>query len=160
MFAYNKTYNAIHINRLLPLGVISDFNSEYTRSLNLFGALNPGRHILQCYFKLTNATKAEVGVQSQVKPDGTTYATGLATYDYKISEDGIITLSNPVYDSNYAARATQIAPIRDFFISPGTTSKKFKLKYVKSSDPSVSNIAGLYDINKESNFFYGSLRKM
>lgn len=160
LFAYNKTYNAIHINRVLPLGITSDFNATYERSLGLFDAMNPARHILQCYFKLTSATKAEVGIQNQVKPNGTTYATGLATYDYKMSEEGEIVLSNPIYDSNFSARATQLAPIRDFFITPGSTSKKFKLSYIQSNDPSVSNIGGLVEVDKPTNFYYGSLRKM
>ncbi|WP_149913269.1 hypothetical protein [Sphingobacterium cavernae] len=77
-----------------------------------------------------------------------------------MSEEGEIVLSNPIYDSNFSARATQLAPIRDFFITPGSTSKKFKLSYIQSNDPLVSNIGGLVEVDKPTNFYYGSLRKM
>ncbi|MCS4225155.1 DUF4302 domain-containing protein [Sphingobacterium sp. BIGb0165] len=154
LFAYNKTYNTLHIGLSQPNGVTSDFNSIYTIVKNAYAALNPGRHILQFYFRLSSSTKAEVAVQSQVTPNGTTYAAGIATYDYKLDEKGVITLSNPIYDGNWTARITQLGPIRDYFLSG-----PFKLTYVTSSDPSVSNLGGLQPLNTPNNVFYGALRK-
>lgn len=159
LFGYNKTYNAIFNSTALPLGVTSDFTATFNQSAALFAAMNPARHIIRCYFRLTGAAKAELGIQNRVSPEGTQYATGLATFDYELSEDGVITLSNPVYDSNFSARVGQLAPIRDFFVNRPAPFK-FKLIYVSSTDPSVSNIAGLQVIDQPTNFFYGSLNKM
>lgn len=155
LFAYNKTYNTIHIGLNIPAGVNNDFNAVYAAVRNGYAALNPSRHILQCYFKLSSSTKAEIAVQSQVSPAGTTYAAGIATYDYKLDENGVITLSNPIYDSNFNARINQLAPLRDYFLSG-----PFKLVYVSSSDPSVTNLGGLQPVNSPNNIFYGALRKL
>lgn len=154
VFAYNKTYNALYIGLALPNGIESEFNTTYQKSVDAFAAMTPGRQILQCYFRLSSSTKAELVVQNQVLPAGSAYL-AFATYDYKMDDNGVITLSNPTYDSNFTARMLQLAPLRDYFLTGS-----FKLMYVNSSDPSVTNVGGLAPLDAPANFFYGQLRKL
>ena len=155
LFAYNNSFNALFIGLSIPDGVNNDFTAIYGKVTDAFAAMSRPRHILQCYFKLINATKAELVIQSQVSPSGSRYTPGVASYNYTLDEYGVITLSNPSYDSNFTSRIVQLEPLRDYFLKG-----PFKLVYVESTDPTVNNLGGLQPLNDSNSIFYGSLKKL
>jgi hypothetical protein len=85
---------------------------------------------------------------------GATVFIGIATYKYTYN-NGILTLSSPTYDGNWSARAAQLIDLQNYFAVNAT----FNVDYVTSSDPDVTNLAGLYKVSDNTSFFYGSLRK-
>lgn len=149
LFAYNGTYRELYIGSSLPAGVTSGFNAIYTATAGKFTAMP--RTLLDVRFILTNSTTATVTMRNQ---SGTSIFTGNATFKYTYS-DGVITLSNPTYDNNWSSRVTQLADLQNFFVNGGP----FKVDYVQSSNPNVTNLGGLYRVNDNTTFFYGSLRK-
>lgn len=151
LFAYNGTYRELYIGSSLPAGVTSGFNAIYTSTAGKFTAMSPSRTLLDVRFILTNSTTATVTMRNQ---SGSSIFTGNATFKYTYS-DGVITLSNPTYDNNWSSRATQLADLQNFFVNGGP----FRVDYVQSSNPNVTNLGGLYRVNDNTSFFYGSLRK-
>lgn len=151
LFAYNGTYRELYVGSGLPEGVNSAFNEAYEASVGKFAALNPPRTLVDVRFILANSTTATVTTRNN---NGSVTYTAVATFKYTY-ENGIITLSNPSYDGNWSARASQMRDIQDFFTDGGP----FRVDYVKSSDPSVVNLGGLYRVDDNTSFFYGALRK-
>ncbi len=149
LMAYNGTYKGINIGTSLPLGVVSAFNTAYQASVTKFAAMSPSRTLISVRFLLVNGTTATVTTQNN---NGTTTFAALATYTYKL-EDGILTLSNPVYDGNWTARELQLIDIQNYFLSG-----PFRLDYVTSTNPAnTSLMGGLYRVSDPTSFFYGTL---
>ncbi|MBO9155195.1 DUF4302 domain-containing protein [Chitinophaga sp. GCM10012297] len=151
LFAYNGTYRELYIGSGLPVGVTSGFNEAYQNCVDKFKAMNPSRTLLDVRFTLANSTTATVTTRNN---NGTSTFTAVASYKYTY-ENGVITLSNPSYDGNWTARGIQFSDIQFYFEYAGP----FRVDYVKSSDPGVVNLGGLYPEADNSSFFYGSLRK-
>ncbi|MGV3765661.1 MAG: DUF4302 domain-containing protein [Chitinophagaceae bacterium] len=151
LFAYNGTYRELYIGSGLPAGITSGFNAAYQGSVSKFAAMSPSRTLVDVRFTLANSTSATVTTRNN---NGTTTFTAVATFKYTY-EDGVLTLSNPTYDNNWTARVTQLIDIQNYFATGGP----FRVDYVQSTNPNVTNIGGLYRIADNSSFFYGSLRK-
>lgn len=151
LFAYNGTYRELYIGSGLPAGVTSGFNAAYNACVSKFGAMNPSRTLVDVRFTLTNSTTATVTTRNN---NGTTTFSAVASYKYTY-ENGVITLSNPSYDGNWSARGTQLIDIQNYFAN----GSPFRVDYVKSSDPNVVNLGGLYREADNSSFYYGTLRK-
>lgn len=151
LFQYNGTYKELYIGNGLPAGVTSGFNAVYQACVTKFAAMNPTRTLVDLRFVLTNSTTATVIARNN---NGTTTYTANASFKYTYN-NGIITLSNPVYDGNWAARTAQFIDIQNYFAAGGP----FKVDYVQSSDPGVTGLGGLYRVADNTSFFYGTLRK-
>jgi hypothetical protein len=151
MFMYNGTYKELYIGSALPAGVTSGFNTAYNACVTKFAAMNPKRTLVDVRFVLTNSTTATVITRNN---NGTSTFIANAIFQYTYN-NGIITLSNPVYDGNWAARTAQLIDIQNYFAAGGP----FKVDYVQSSNPSVTGLGGLYRVADNTSFFYGSLRK-
>lgn len=150
LFNYNGTYRELYIGNSLPAGVTSGFNTAYQACVSKFAAMNPRRTLVDVRFILSNSGTARVITRNN---NGTTTFTANATYNYKY-ENGVLTLSNAAYDDNWAARTTQLIDIQNYFTNGGP----FRVDYVKSANPNVTNIGGLYRVADATSFFYGSLR--
>jgi hypothetical protein len=151
MFAYNGTYKELYIGSSLPAGVTSGFNTAYNASVTKFAAMSPKRTLVDVRFILTNSTTANVLTRNN---NGTTIFTATATYRYTLN-NGILTLSNATYDGNWANRTTQLIDIQNYFAN----GSPFRLDYVQSTNPNVTNLGGLYRVADNTSFFYGTLRK-
>jgi hypothetical protein len=151
LFAYNGTYKELYIGSGLPAGINSGFNTAYNAAVTKFAAMAPTRTLVDVRLVLTNSTTATLITRNN---NGTTTFAANATYKYTYS-DGVITLSNPTYDGNWTARVLQLIDIQNYF----ATNATFKVDYVISSNPNVTNIGGLYKVSDNTSFFYGSLRK-
>ncbi|SMC79451.1 DUF4302 domain-containing protein [Pedobacter nyackensis] len=153
LMSYNGTYNEITIGTRLPLGVTSGFNVAYNSSVTKFAALfiaglPEPRTLNFVKFSLVNATIATVSIESD---NGTKSYPATASYNYTLI-DGVLTLSNPVYDANWTSRNALLIDIRNYFLSG-----PFRLDWVTSTDPTTSNLAGLYRVADPTSFFYGTL---
>lgn len=134
---------------LLPSGVTSQFNAIYQALVTKLASLSPARTIVGISFTLTNNSTAVVNISPN---NGTTTYSANATFNYSIT-DGVITLTNPVYDSNWTARGTEYDGIKNFFLSG-----PFKIDWVVSSNPANTNLlGGLYRVADPTSFFYGNL---
>lgn len=151
LFAYNGTYRELYIGSALPVGITSAFNTAYQACVTKFAAMSPARTLVDVRFTLANSTSATVTTRNN---NGTTTFIAVATYKYTY-ENGIITLSAPSYDGNWTARVTQLIDIQNYFTNGGP----FRVGYVQSTNPDVTNIGGLYRVSDNASFFYGSLRK-
>ncbi|MCM5527719.1 DUF4302 domain-containing protein [Parasegetibacter sp. NRK P23] len=151
LFAYNGTYRELYIGSGLPAGITSGFNAVYQSSVTKFAAMSPKRTLVDVRFILANSTSATVTTRNN---NGTTTFSAVATFKYTY-EDGVLTLTNPTYDNNWTARAAQLIDIQNYFATGGP----FRVDYVQSTNPNVTNIGGLYRVADNSSFFYGSLRK-
>lgn len=148
LVSYNGTYNEIIIGTSLPAGVTSSFNTAYNLSVSKFAAMNPTRTLNFVKFSLESASVAMVSIESD---NGTNSYSGSVSYTYTLN-DGILTLSNPVYDANWTSRNTQLLDIRNYFLSG-----PFRIDWVTSTDPTSSNLGGLYRVSDPNSFFYGTL---
>jgi hypothetical protein len=151
LFLYNGTYKELYIGNSLPAGVTSGFNTAYQACVTKFAAMNPKRTLVDVRFVLTNSTTATVITRNN---NGTSTFIANASFQYTYN-NGIITLSNPVYDGNWAARTAQLIDIQNYFATGGP----FKVDYVQSSNTSVTGLGGLYRVADNTSFFYGTLRK-
>lgn len=151
LFAYNGTYRELYIGSALPAGISSGFNAVYQACVGKFAAMSPSRTLVDVRFTLSNSTTATVTTRNN---NGTTTFSAVATFRYTY-EDGVLTLTNPTYDGNWSARALQLIDIQNYFATGGP----FRVDYVQSTNPNVTNIGGLYRVADNSSFFYGSLRK-
>ncbi|GEP98781.1 DUF4302 domain-containing protein [Chitinophaga cymbidii] len=151
LFAYNGTYRELYIGGSLPSGVTSGFNAAYQASVSKFAAMNPTRTLVDLRFILSNSTTATVIARNN---NGTTTYTANATFKYTY-EDGVITLTEPSYDGNWTARRAQFIDIEEYIENGGP----FRVDYVQSADPNVTNLGGLYRTEDNTSFFYGTLRK-
>lgn len=150
LFAYNGVYRELYVGSSLPAGVTSAFNTAWQSAVTKFGQMSPARSIVDLRFTLSNSTTATVTIRSTT---GASTFTAVATYKYTYA-NGIITLTNPSYDGNWTPRLTQLIDIQNFFVSG-----PFKVDYVKSTNPAVTNLGGLARVDEPGNFFYGTLRK-
>jgi hypothetical protein len=150
LFAYNGTYRELYIGSSLPAGVTSGFNDVYNAMVAKYTAL--GRTQVDLRFILTSSTTATVAVRTRTPT--TQYAAATATYKYTYS-NGVITLSNPAYDGNWNTRSAQLIDLQNYFATAGP----FRVDYVQSTNPGVTNLGGLYSVADNTSFFYGSLRK-
>jgi hypothetical protein len=142
-------YRSINIGTSLPLGVTSGFNVAYQASVTKFATtLVPSRTLVAVRFALTSNNTATVTTQNN---NGTTTLTAVATYNY-VMENGVITLSNPIYDSNWVARTTQLIDIQNYFLTG-----PFKIDWVTSTNPNAPLLGGLYRTIDAASFFYGTL---
>ena len=129
----------------MPVGVNSGFNAVYQTLITKLKAST--RTLVTMHFALTNSTTATLTISPN---NGTTTFLATATYNYSINGD-VITLSNPVYDGNWTARASEYSDIQSYFLSG-----PFKMDWVTSSDPSNKSImGGLYRVADAASFFYG-----
>ncbi|OQP58989.1 DUF4302 domain-containing protein [Niastella populi] len=151
LFAYNGTYRELYIGSNLPAGVTSGFNTAYNGCVAKFAAMSPKRTLVDVRFVLTNSTTATVITRNN---NGTSTFIANATFQY-VYNNGIITLSNPTYDGNWTARTAQLIDIQNYFATGGP----FKVDYVQSTNPGVTNLGGLYRVSDNTSFFYGTLRK-
>lgn len=149
VFAYNGVYKNIYIGSSQPAGIASGFNMVYAAAVNKFAIMNPSRTLVDVKFTLVNSTTATVTTRNN---NGSTTFIAVASYNYSIV-DGMITLTNPLYDGNWTARVGQLIDIQNYFLSG-----PFKLDYVVSTDPSVTNIGALYRVDDPSSLFYGNLQ--
>lgn len=148
LMAYNNTYKGFGIGTSLPLGVTSAFNTVYQASVTKFAAMTPARTLVSIRFAFVNGTTATVTTQNN---NGTSTFAAVATYNYTLN-DGIITLSNPVYDGNWTARVTQLIDIQNYFLTG-----PFRLDWVSSTNPAnTSLMGGMYRVNDPTSFFYGT----
>ncbi len=150
LFAYNGTYKELYIGSSLPAGITSGFNAVYQACVTKFAAMAPTRTLVDVKFTLSNSTTASVTIRNN---NGTTTFTAVATYKYTY-ENGVVTLNTPSYDDNWKARLTQLIDLQNYFLSG-----PFKVDYVQSSNPNVTNIGGLYRVADNTSFFYGRLQK-
>ncbi|ARS41395.1 hypothetical protein CA265_17750 [Sphingobacteriaceae bacterium GW460-11-11-14-LB5] len=142
-------YRSINIGTSLPLGVTSGFNAIYQASVTKFATtLTPSRTLVAVRFALTSNNTATVTTQNN---NGTTTLTAVATYNYTMN-DGVITLSNPIYDSNWVARTTQLIDIQNYFLTG-----PFKIDWVSSTNVNSPLLGGLYRTADLSSFMYGTL---
>lgn len=152
LFGFPNTflYRKISIGTAgLAKGVTSQFNDIFQAMVTKLSTLNPARTIVGVSFTLTNGSTATVNVSPN---NGTTTFSANATFNYTIS-NGVITLTNPIYDGNWTARGTEYDGIKNFFLSG-----PFKLDWVVSSDPTnTSTLGGLYRVADPTSFFYGTL---
>lgn len=151
LFAYNGTYKELFVTGVLPAGVTSGFNTIWQSAVTKFAQLNPPRTIVDFRFILANSTNATLTVRSN---NGSSTYSAVGTFKYTY-ENGVITLSNFTYDGNWSPRIPQLIDVQNFFINAGP----FRIDYVTSSNPNVTNLGGLYSIADPSIFFYGTLRK-
>jgi hypothetical protein len=151
MFAYNGTYKELYIGSGLPAGVTSGFNAAYNGCVVKFAAMSPTRTLVDVRFVLTNSTTATVITRNN---NGTSTFIANATFQYTY-KNGIITLSSPTYDGNWTARGAQLVDIQNYFANGGP----FRVDYVQSTNPAVTNLGGLYRVSDNTSFFYGTLRK-
>lgn len=151
LFAYNGTYRELYIGSGLPPGITSGFNAAYNACVSKFAAMNPSRTLVDVRFTLANSTTATVTTRNN---NGTTTFTAVASFKYTY-ENGVVTLSDPAFDGNWTARRSQLIDIENYFVN-GTP---FRVDYVQSSNPDVTNIGGLYEVGDNTSFFYGTLRK-
>jgi hypothetical protein len=149
LFAYNGAYRELYIGSSLPAGVTSGFNDVYNACAAKFTAL--GRTIVDLRFILTNSTTATLTIRTRTS---TQLYSANATYKYTYS-NGVITLSNPVYDGNWSSRSAQLIDLQNYFATAGP----FSVDYVQSSNANVTDLGGLYRVSDNTSFFYGSLRK-
>ncbi|WP_167343657.1 DUF4302 domain-containing protein [Pedobacter borealis] len=155
-FPSSYTYRKISIGgtspvaggALLPSGVTSQFNVIYQALVAKLAALTPARTIVGISFALTSNSTAVVNISPN---NGTTTFSANATFNYSIT-DGVITLTNPVYDANWTARGTEYDGVKKFFLSG-----PFKIDWVTSINPSGGLLGGLYRTVDGSSFIYGTL---
>ncbi|RQO72602.1 hypothetical protein DBR40_14945 [Pedobacter sp. KBW01] len=133
---------------LLPSGVTSQFNTVYQAMVTRLAALSPARTIVGISFTLTGNSTAILNVSPN---NGTSTFSANATFSYSIT-DGVITLTKPIYDSNWTARGTEYDGIKNFFLSG-----PFKIDWVTSTNPSSPLLGGLYRVADATSFFYGTL---
>ncbi len=133
---------------MLPSGVTSQFNAIYQALVNRLAGLPQARTIVGLSFALTSNSTAVVNISPN---NGTTTFSANATFNYSIT-DGVITLTNPVYDGNWTARGTEYDGIKNFFLSG-----PFKIDWVTSTNTNVGLIGGLYRTADVSSFMYGTL---
>ncbi len=150
LFAYNGTYRELYIGNALPAGVTSGFNTAYQGCVAKFAAMAPARTLVDVKFTLSNSTTAAVTIRNN---NGTTTFTAIASYKYTY-DNGVITLTAPTYDDNWKARVAQLIDLQNYFLMG-----PFKVDYVRSSNPSVTNLGGLYQVADNTSFFYGRLQK-
>ncbi|SOD20458.1 DUF4302 domain-containing protein [Pedobacter xixiisoli] len=152
VFAYNGTYNGIMITgSVLPAGITSGWNTLWSAQIANYALNNVTMESMQ--FRLINATTAKLEVWFV---SGTTRYLADASYTYTIVDD-VITLSNyiPSVSNTNWNNGWVTTAIKNYF----TTSPSFKMDWVPSSDPTVSNIGGLYKVSDPSNFYYGRMIK-
>lgn len=151
IFGYNKTYKALYVGTSLPGGVSSGFNALYQSAIAKFAAMNPSRTLLDLKFTFTNSNTATITIRNT---NGTSTYTGNAIFSYTLTEDGTLTLSNPSYDNNWAARVNELIDVQNFFTSRGP----FKVDYASSSTDPTKILGGLYSIADPGIFFYGTFQ--
>jgi hypothetical protein len=152
VFAYNGTYNGIIVTgRTQPAGITSGFNALWTAQIANYDLNVVSMESMQ--FRLINSTTAKLEVWFV---SGTTRYLADASYTYTIAND-VITLSNyvPSVSNTNWNNGWVTTAIKNYFI----TSPSFKMDWVASTDPTVTNIGGLYKVSDPTNFYYGKLIK-
>jgi len=146
-FKFNGAYNGIMISgRNLPAGITSGWNNLWAQQIASYDLNNVGMESMQ--FRLMNANTAKLEVWFV---SGTTRYLADASYTYVINDD-VITLSNyiPSVSNTNWNNGWVVTNVKNYFINAS-----FRMSWVPSSDPSVSNIGGLYKIGDLTNFYYG-----
>ncbi|MBO9202979.1 MULTISPECIES: DUF4302 domain-containing protein [Niastella] len=149
LFAYNGIYKELYIPPNPPTGINSGFNAAYLACATAFGQMKPPRSLVDLRFVLASSNTATLITRNA----NTTTFTAIATYTYTYV-NGIITLTNPSYDGNWAQRSIEYKALQNYF----ATDAVFKVDYVETNIPNLPLLGGLYKVSDNSSFFYGVLR--
>ncbi|SFG63516.1 DUF4302 domain-containing protein [Pedobacter insulae] len=150
LFGFPTTfpYKRITIpNTGLVAGVNSEFTAVYNQMLALF--ISSGRAVVSTAFILSSNSTFTVEVNYT---SGSSAFVASAAYTYTKVGDIITLGDNPIPNVNWPTRAAQIKPLADYMLTG-----PFKIDWVVSSNPAVTNIGGLYRTGNSNSFIYGQL---
>ncbi|MDQ8004633.1 MAG: DUF4302 domain-containing protein [Pedobacter sp.] len=152
-FDYNKPFSRIVDGDAIPgvtatVHIFDQVKSLFTTS---------GRTITSQYFQIRNNTTAVfyIAYYSGTPPDHSSF-TASATYEITKRTGDRIWLKRTAIDANFNTRATQVAPVNNFF---GTGSEReFVLAWATSSNASVKFPIGAIKLATNlNNMLYGRL---